>query len=148
MKTEMVLLGAAGAVIALVVVYTMMGTKKRGREEDDEPEVVKVAKGVEAVVAAESAHLADEALKNAVAVAEAAKGTKLEAITAKAVVVAGKAASAADTLQSITGATDAQRKAVTDAAKEKALELAKKGGTKVVSAAKEKFVTWWNNRKK
>jgi len=88
MKTEMVLLGAAGAVIALVVVYTMMGTKKRDREEDDEPEVVKIAK-----LEVEVSHLADEAKANAVTIQEAVNklpgdNPKLKAIAAKGVALA------------------------------------------------------------
>ncbi len=51
-------------------------------------------------------------------------------------------------LQTVLGVTDEQRTAAGDLLKEKALEAAKQGGTKVVSAAKNKIVTWWNNRKK
>jgi hypothetical protein len=150
MKTEMVLLGAAGAVIALVVVYTMMGTKKRDREEgeDDEPEVAKIVK-----LEVEVSHLADEAKANAVTIQEAVNrlpgdNPKLKEFAAKGVALATGTSNLLDNLQEIGGFTDEQRKAASDLAKQKAIELAKKGGTKVVSAAKNKIVTWWNNRKK
>ena len=148
MKTEMVLLGAAGAVIALVVVYTMMGTKKRDREKDDEPAVAKIAK-----LEVEVSHLADKAKENAVTIQEAVNKLpgdhpKLKEFAAKGVALATGTSNLLDNLQEIGGFTDEQRKAAGDLAKQKAIELAKKGGTKFIGAAKEKFAAWLENRRK
>ena len=150
MKTEMVLLGAAGAVIALVVVYTMMGTKKRGHEEgeNDEPAVVKIAK-----LEVEVSHLADKAKENAASFQDEVNKLpgdhpKLKAFAAKGVALATGTSNLLDNLQEIGGFTDEQRKAASDLAKQKAIELAKKGGTKFIGAAKEKFAAWLENRRK
>ncbi len=149
--TEMVLLGAAAAVIALVVAFSMMGDKgnKRSLDSDDPIETARdvrqKVKDVEAEVAAKVAEL-----ENA--------GKKIESETSKAEIIVkelrplvpegGRADRALTKAESIIGTAKAGGNALRNViGDEKMDELKEAAGNKVKEAGKKALDWGWGKLK-
>ena len=136
MKSDLMLLGAVGAVIALVVAYAMMGqgqktsvTTSKKRSFDQTITDPKVFSG-EAVLVADDPNPASQFATHNVAgltetFAHLAQGGKLEGPTAEVASKLRKVASVADNVQYTLGVTDEQRQKLEAAAMQKALAAAK-----------------------
>lgn len=148
MKSDLVLLGAVGAVIALVVAYAMMGqgqktsvTTSKKRSFDQTITDPKVFSGEAVLVAGDPDPNASRfATRNAAELTEAfahlAQGGKLEGATAEVASKFRKVANVADKVQHTFGITDDQRAELETKAKERALALAKLAQEKATPAAK------------
>ena len=145
MKSDLVLLGAAAAVIALVVAYAMMGqgqktsvTPSKKRTFD---QTITDPKFGEAVLVADDPNPASQfATHNAAglteAVAHLAQGTKLEGATAEVASKFRKVVDVADKIQHTFSFEDEQRAELEAKVREKALALAKLAQQKAAPVAK------------
>ena len=148
MKSDLVLLGAVGAVIALVVAYAMMGqgqktsvTTSKKRSFDQTITDPKVFSGEAVLVAGDPDPNASRfATRNAAELTEAfahlAQGGKLEGPTAEVASKIRKFANVADNVQYTLGVTDEQRQKLEAAAMQKALAAAKLAKEKLAPGAK------------
>ena len=133
MKSDLMLLGAVGAIIALVVAYAMMGqTQKTSRKRPFDQTITdpNVFSG-EAVLVADdpNPNAGKFATHNVAGLTEAfahlAQGGKLEGPTAEVASKLRKVANVADNVQYTLGVTDEQRQKFEAAALQKAVAAAK-----------------------
>ena len=141
--TEMVLLGAAAAVIALVVAFSMMGDKgnKRSRDEDDETarNVEQKVEGVKQKVENDVAELEIAAKRIQ---AETSKAEKIVSELKPLVPAGGKADKVLTTAESIIGTAKAGGNALRNIlGDDKVDDLKEAAGNKVKEAGK-KFGGW------
>ena len=144
MKSDLMLLGAVGAIIALVVAYAMMGqTQKTSRKRTFDQTITdpKVFEG-EAVLVADdpNPNAGQFATHNVAGLTEAfahlAQGGKLEGPTAEIASKFRKVANVADNVQYTLGVTDEQREKLEAAALQKALAAARLAKEKLTPGAK------------
>ena len=145
MKSDLVLLGAVGAVIALVVAYAMMGQGQKtsvtpSRKRTFDQTITDPVFG-EAVLAADNPNPASQfATHNAAGLTEAfahlTQGTKLEDATAEVASKFRKVVGVVDNIQHTFSITDEQRARLETQATDKALALARAAKEKATPAAK------------
>ena len=147
MKSDLMLLGAVGAIIALVVAYAMMGqgqktpaTPSKKRTFDQTITDPKVFDGEVVLVGTNPNPASQFATHNAAGLTEAfahlAQGTKLEGATAEVASKFRKVVDVADKVQHTFGFTDELRAECEAKAKEKALALARAAKEKAAPVAK------------
>ena len=144
MKSELVLLGAVGAIIALVVAYAMMGqTQKTSRKRTFDQTITdpRTFEGEAVLVADDPDPNAGKfATHNVAGLTEAfahlAQGGKLEGPIAGVASKVRKFANVADNLQYTLGVTDEQRQKYEAEAMQKALAAARLAKDKLTPQAK------------
>ena len=143
MKSDLMLLGAVGAIIALVVAYAMMGqTQKTSRKRTFDQTVTDPEFGEAVLVADDPNPKAGQfATHNVAGLTEAfahlAQGGKLEGPTAEIASKFRKVANVADNVQYTLGVTDEQRAKLEAAALQKAVAAAKLAKEKLTPGAQK-----------
>jgi hypothetical protein len=143
MKSDLMLLGAVGAIIALVVAYAMMGqTQKTSRKRTFDQTVTDPEFGEAVLVAKDPDNKTDtrfvstNAADFGEAVAQLAQGSVAEGAAAWGAKRIRSVASVADKGQYLLGISDEQREKLEAAAMQKALAAAKLAKDKLTPGAK------------